>query len=137
MTQIKKRRIDRDVENEIRELALTETWTPAQVYRHIKGEKKFGRRVPTLRTVERIVGEMRGAAEETSPWTLAVKDMDEEAARLVLRSRRALILRHERPLHRFNNSEAKWVAKISKIAPDLAPDIAWLIGKVYGSLCRL
>ncbi len=131
-----KRRIDADVEDEIREIALTETKTPAQIYRHLDGEKKFVDRVPSRRTVERMVRELRSSAGDTSPWTLAAKDIDEEAARLVLRSRRALILRHEKPLHRFNISEAKWVAKISKIAPDLAPDIAWLIGKVYSSLCR-
>ena len=135
MATTSRRRIDGDVEDEIIELALNRNWTPAQIYRNIDSQKELMGRVPTRRTVERKVSEIRRDAGEAVPWTLA--ESDGEEARLVLRSRRALILHSEKALHRFDVTEAEWVVRISKAAPDLAPDLAWVIGQVYRRFSRL
>ena len=134
LTQRKRRRIPGNVEGEITELALTTRWSPAQIYRDISSREELMADVPHQRTVERIVRDVRRRDGEKTLWTLAVSDGEE--AKYVLEARRALILHQEKAgLHRFSREEAQWVAKILKIAPDLAPDVAWLVAQVYRHFC--
>lgn len=123
------RRIDADVQLEITELALQEEkWTPAQIYREVTRQEEFKDRV-SLRTVERLVKELRAPSEDSAPWTIS--DSGGEEAREVLDARRELIRYSERRVRRFTRGEARWVAKMRRVAPDLPPDIAWLVAVVY------
>jgi hypothetical protein len=112
----------------IRELAQERGWSASQIYRHLENEAKddpaqLGR-VPTLRTVQRIVRDLV-PADPSDRWTLAESDL--HAIRPVLDALGVVIADSGGHVRSITRQFADWVVRIHRAAPDLdAWEIVWL-----------
>jgi hypothetical protein len=125
------RRIDPDIEAEIRKLVL-EGWTPPQIERHLSSKEDFADRVPDIRTIRRRVAwywpeDSRG--DTSGPWTWA--DADGEEAALVLPVLGAVLDHTQGRIAGFTKNQARWVLKVRRAAPDLDPWYVWRVAAAY------
>src|SRR5262249_23598131 len=91
-------------------------------------EGKYADRLPTLRTVQRIVSE-RTPRDNSGPWTLGTADTVH--ARVVLDVLAAVVDETEGHNASFTQEEAKWGVQVSAVAPDLPPYERWRIARLY------
>lgn len=114
-------RIDGDIEQAIRRLAF-DGWTPAQIHRQLSLTPAFQGRVPTARTVQRVVARY-GARDTGEPWSIAEADPDDAA--LVLPVLAEAVCRSGGHWSRFSQGLADWVVRVRRAAPDIPP--AWAL----------
>lgn len=109
------RRIDLDVQQQIEELALQGRFA-AQIHRELDRHEEYRGRVPTLRTVQRVVKEIT-PRDPSGVWSLSGSpDID---ATLVMPVLAEVIERTEGERKHLTRSEAGWIAKIREVAPAL------------------
>ncbi len=122
-------RIDLDVQDEIRKLALDEAApaTPAQIFRHLERETKFEGRVPELRAIQRFVKKL-APPDPSGEWSFV--DAEPEDARLVL-DVLAEITARTNGQARITCATAEWIIKIRKAAPSISPLEAYQFAKEY------
>lgn len=125
MATRRRRYLDADVQGAIEARAI-DGLTPSQVLRDLERQPQYARRLPTLRTVQRIVKE--APKDQSAPWSLA--DSDGEDARLILETWQAAITTGMRRIN-ITNAQAEWVLKIRKAAPGLSPYYVWLLAGDY------
>jgi len=122
-------RMDGDVEQEIRRLALM-NWTAAQIFRELGKREDFKGRLPQERTMRRAVRWYR--PDDTSGWwSVADDDTDPEDAELVLPVLAAAIEWSKGTVARFSKGEARWIVKVRKAAPDIPPVWAFQVAFSY------
>ena len=115
------------------ELALNpETnFTPAQIYSLLERTEGFQGRLPSIRTVQRMVKEFRG--EKPSPsWHWS--DYQGEDARVILDVLKAINERtwpYPGKPRMLTKEEADWVVKISKVASGLKPMLIFELARTY------
>ena len=94
------------------------------------GSYEFGPQdVPSLRTVQDVVNELRGL-DTSGSWTIA-DARDGEEARLVLETLAAVIEATEGKRREITRGEAAWVIRIRRAAPDLHPWEAFRLARTY------
>lgn len=132
-TQITPRRIDGWALDEIIAQATIPGRTPAQILERMKeNPDSQGRILPSLRTVERIVKELR-ASDEADPWN--IDDTSSDSARVVLDVLRDLIFDGHLSHPRISKAAARWVVRIRGIvpSPELDSWAVWLLAQLYRS----
>lgn len=123
------RRIDELVVGATEELALITDKTAGAIYSELKSRTDLEGLKFSLKTIERIVKEIRPPQEKSEVWTLA--DGEGDDARTVLTVLWLVIRRSERQITYFSKDEADWVLRVSKAAPGLHPFRVWLLAKLY------
>lgn len=119
--------LDADVEQEIRLLALQDANAP-EIRRTLEQNAKIKDRLPTERTIYRIVREMR-PADPSGPWSPATADPQEAA--LVLDVLRAAIIETQGRTQGFTNAEAEQVVRLRTMRPDLPAYEAFILARDY------
>jgi hypothetical protein len=123
--------IDGDVLDEIRDLA-ERGWTAGQIHKDLSKNESFSGRVPTDRTIRRLVAKTR-IRDASKPWSIA--DADPATARAVLDVLAFVVWEHggripparggrgadRKALPSLSQDEAEWVGRIWRVAPDLRP----------------
>ena len=126
-------RVDLDITATIMEQALNAeaNFTPAQIYSYLKSTEEFNGRLPSIRTVQRMVKEFRGAEPSpSSHWS----DYPWEEARVLLDVLRAVDAPHWQysgQIRTLTKEEADWVVKISKAAQGLQPKLVFELARTY------
>jgi hypothetical protein len=127
------RRMDHAILSLIESLAL-EGHTAAQVEQELNHQKVPPAQQPSRRTIQRIVQEAR-ITDQSGPWSLG--DSTAEEAALVLPVLRAYLnltsLRQvEKPRDLFiTRAEARWIAKIARVAPGLHVVDVYRLARAY------
>ena len=124
----KQRRFDGDIEDEIIRLALETSWSAPQIFRDLDSREEFEDRVPSKRTVERAVSDIR-SADKSDPWKIT--DNDPEDARLLLDLLGTVSFRRYYRERQITKNEANWVITIIKLAPDLTPMRTYVLSNLY------
>ena len=112
-------------------LTETGTWTPAQIYEQVLADltkRRCSHKMPSLRTVERIVDYYR-KADSLQIWTVAGSEAGDAA--LILEVLADLMLLTYGVKRAFTKREAQWVLKIRKMIPDTDSYRVWLIARAY------
>ena len=81
--------------------------------------------VPNVRTIQRIVRDLRPADTDGTPWALTLENAEQAAA--ILRVQAGVAKSHSVRLE-LSVSQANWVWSVSKIAPDLSPWWTYRVG---------
>ena len=87
--------------------------------------------VPSVRTVQSIVSEYRQRGP-SDPWSLAMAHGDE--AKLVMPVLEELIEQTEGRAWQLTTDEARWIAAIRRVAPDLDLWQVYLLAREYAIL---
>ena len=124
----KQRRFDGDIEDEIIRLALETSWSAPQIFRDLDSREEFEDRVPSKRTVERAVSDIR-TADKSDPWKIT--DNDPEDARLLLDLLGTVSFRRYYRERQITKNEANWVITIIKLAPDLTAMRTYVLSNLY------
>src|SRR6266571_2388636 len=125
-TQRARRNIDLDVQANI-ELLTAEGWSATQIHRKLEQAGTYGGRLPTLRTVQRIVSE-RTPRDKSGPWTMQDAGPD---ARTVLDVLAAAIEQTEGRVTTVSRDEAAWVVRLSQVTSGLWPYELWQLARLY------
>ena len=123
-----RRRLDRDILGEI-EAKVLEGWRPSQIHTSLSREGRYRSRVPSLRTVQRMVAELKGP-DDSSAWSLSHAD-DGGDARLILEALAAVVINSKGLKLTLSQAEATWVLRIRRAAPGLGPWRAWILTTLY------
>lgn len=116
---MRRRSLDPDVQQALERL-LAAGFSPARAVQRLDQEAQLTGRVPSLRTVQRVASELR-PPDTSDTWRLVEADPDE--ARLVLPVLGALI--EAGSMTSITQETARWIARIQRAAPGLAPlDVA-------------
>lgn len=125
----KGKRTDQDVWEAIEAFALDHRreWSAASIERQLRLEKRFRGRVPTQRTIQGIVRQIR-TVDPSSPWRLA--DVTGDDAAFVLPVLAALLETHDRQapadadlreiraaMRPISKLEAEWIVRLSRAVP--------------------
>ena len=138
-----RRRIDKRALKKIIETAETSDKTPAEIFEELQESFKNSgllKRVPSMKTVERIVSETRQLAgrEEADPWGLGaigeVHDIDESFVLSVIQE--ALKSGTSKWAGLPTKDEARWIERIRRVAPDLDPLRNWALARDYAQRYR-
>lgn len=126
--RLKKRRIKGHVQEKIEVLALRRR-SAKQIYDQLSEDEDIDPDdLPTLRTVERIVNDVR-PRDTSAPWSLADSDADNVPA--VLETLAAVIEFTEGRVTHLTRAQATWIARIRRAAPDLALWRVYLVAMMY------
>lgn len=132
MGQIQKRRARRihpDVQAEIENLAL-KGFGASQI--NVKLHEHFGAKEPSklphLKTIQRVISDTV-PRDSTAPWRLA--DAVAEDAALVLPVLAAVIEESEGRVANLTIGQARWIAKLRHVAPDLALWTVYVLANTY------
>jgi hypothetical protein len=108
--------------------------SPGEIHTALSQDPDFYGRVPSLRTVQRILSE--GRPRDTSGrWTIQSNDGDR--VRVVLDALAAVIEQTRGRVNGFTKEEADWIARLDRAAPGLPPFELWRIARLYiGRLSR-
>lgn len=123
----RRRYLDLDVLEKIEVLALQKA-TPSQIYRHMEKDNRYQGRVPTIRTIQRIVSSKK-VTDPSGPWT--IEDFAGEDSGLILEVLENQILITEGRVRNFSKAEANLILKIRKIAPGLHVFRVYLLAQYY------
>lgn len=134
--QFSKRKRRRDikplVESEIRDKAVFGGRTAADIFRFLqqraKNEKWDENDVPSIRTIQRVVRELK-IEQEMSPWTL--KDAVDEGARHLLDALKGVIMLSDGRKSVLTREEAEWVLRLRRARPEMPPLLAWMLARFY------
>jgi hypothetical protein len=121
------RRIDLDVQAEIEDKAA-DRWGPAQIERWLNDQEKYGDRVPTLRTIQRIAKEVT-PRDKTKDWSLA--DTSSEEAFGVLGALRETIMRTHGTVKWFSQGLADWFVRVQSAGPGLRTHAVFFLATSY------
>lgn len=104
--------------------------SPAEIDRRMRAEPQFFKKdnLPSLRTIRRVVNDVR---IEDSSGTWGIKDADAEGARLVLDTLAYVILESQGKKCTLTRTEADWVLRVRKAAPDASPRTVWMLAREY------
>ena len=106
-------------------------FSPAQIYSHLESTEEFKGRIPSIRTVQRMVKEFRG---EKPPPSWHWSDHQGKDARVVLDVLKA-INESQWPypgeMRTLTKEEADWVVKISNVASGLVPKLVFEVARTY------
>jgi hypothetical protein len=122
-----RRRIDGSVQAAIEEKAV-DRWTPAQIRRWLAKEPMYEGRLPTLRTVERIVRDVT-PRDDSEDWSLGDTDIDNDGQVLYLI--RETILRTSGTVSWFSKALADWVFRVERVAPGLRSHAIYYLATSY------
>jgi hypothetical protein len=114
----KRRHLPLDIEQQITTYGLRGVGAVA-IEEYLNNDARYAGRVPTLRTIQRRVKEIR-PPDPSGPWSFSDADVDE--ARLVLPILAAAILDGEG--QGITRGEAALIAQIAEACPDLAEQSA-------------
>jgi len=104
-----------------------EGYTPAQIERELSQMPQYATRLPTIRTIQRIVADVKDVSPE---WSIATADPADLP--LVVGVLPELVEQTGGRRLAFTTSEAAWVARVRRAAPDLAAKWAlWLAAYKY------
>lgn len=123
------RRTDPLVIEAIQALALITHKTGGAIYSELKARPELAGFKFSLKTVERVVKDMRPAQEKSEIWSLA--DSDGADSRRILRVLAYVIIESKHRVTFFTKMEAEWVLRLSYAAPGLDALRIWLLGKLY------
>lgn len=128
------RRIDLAVQQKIEELAL-QGRSAAQIHRELDRQEEFWRRLPTLRTVQRVVKEIT-PRDSSGVWRLADSPLLAERspnsdAALIMPVLAEVIERTEGKRKHLTRSEAAWVARVRTISPTLDMWNSYMLAVAY------
>jgi hypothetical protein len=127
-TSKRPRYIDPIVRDHIVRLAIERpSWKPAQIEAYLRRQKKLAGRIPTLRTVQRLVAEHR-PADASGRWDFAPGAAGD--ARTVLRvMARVTEVMEGAPV--ISNAEAEWITALAAANPDLTDFGLWFLARMY------
>lgn len=125
----RRRNIEGPVQDAIEQMALTTTWTAAQIERELKKRPEFqGGRLPILRTIQTIVKECR-PPDPSGSWSVAEAEEDEAPYILdVLADVADLTCGNKTSLTR---AEVAWINRIHVCQTGLSPWDVYLVARVY------
>ena len=105
-------------------------FSPAEIDRRMRAEPQFFKKddLPSLRTIRRVVNDVR---IEDPSGTWGIKDADAEDARLVLDTLAYVILETQGKKCTLTITEAEWVLRVRKVAPDASPHTVWRLAREY------
>lgn len=121
------RRIHGDVQAVIEGKAL-ERWTPTQIEKWLNDDDRFKGRVPTLRTIQRIVKDL-STLDMSGEWRLL--DSEPADVKCVIDTLGAAILATDGRVTSFTRHLADLVIRISRAAPDLGLPAVYLLASRY------
>ncbi|MGE0541497.1 MAG: helix-turn-helix domain-containing protein [Dehalococcoidia bacterium] len=125
----RKRYIDGDVQAAIEELAQDQpTWTATQIYRQLEQREELRGRLPTVRTVQTIVKDVR-PRDTSAAWSLAIAGPDEAAA--VLPVLAAVVESTRGEVRTLTQREAGWIAKLRAVAADLPARETYRLARLF------
>ncbi len=113
----RKRYIDGDILERIRTLAEARGWTPSQIYTDLAQDKKFKNRLPSRRTVQRIVSDLQ-LGDVSEEWTLI--DAEPSEVREILDALYGSAMATNGQKERFTKEEARWALRVRRAAPNLS-----------------
>ena len=91
---------------------------------------KYGDEAPNVRTIQKRFKELRKMeTEDSGRWSVA--DSPSDMAKLVLPALDAVITKTDGRRYFLTINEAKWIAKLCTIAPDLPPWTAYRLARLY------
>ena len=122
-----RKRIPGDIEDAIVEKTVL-GWSAAQIDDYLDSVDAFADRLPSKRTIQRMVKERR-TTDTTGSWSLA--DAEPDQAKLVLEVLPTKVAETSGQSSRFTIGEADWLIRIRSAAPDLPMRIAWLLSRMY------
>jgi hypothetical protein len=105
---------------------VEKTWSGAQIHTKLEAElpKKLKGHLPDVRTIQRIVRELR--PDDTSGiWSLAKEDAPD--AYHILEVMQVLMGMSRGAKVNITNDDAQWILKIRRIAPDLDAGPVWTL----------
>lgn len=114
-----------DVELEIRRLVDKEL-SPSQIFQKLDSQPEFRDKVPSLRTIERRVSELR-PRDPSDRWDWQQEVVED--TRAVLDVLQAVIERTEGRKYALTNREAQFVERVLKAAPGLNPWAVYLVAR--------
>src|SRR5437868_6675359 len=123
----RRRRMNGQIEDEIRRLAIDSDWSASQIYNDLVGRFKD---TPHRRSVERFVLELR-PPDPSGTWSFALADPEDAALILPIA---AEVLERTEGRHRLTNAEAKEITRLRRAIPDLPPFKAYQLARLYLSM---
>jgi len=129
-TDDRRKHVDPIVQDTIVRLAIGRPlWKAVQVETYLRGLKKLaGRRIPTLRTIQRLVAEHR-PTDSSGRWSLS--DALVEDVGPVLQTLATVLEYTTGQVGFVSHAEADWIVRLSAVVPALPPVERWLIGRLY------
>lgn len=121
------RRIHGDIQAVIEGKAL-ERWTPAQIEKWLNDDDRFKGKVPTLRTIQRIVRDIL-PLETSGEWRLL--DSEPSDVALVVETLGAAIVQSGGRVTSFSRDLADLIVRIRRAAPDLGLHAVYLLASHY------
>jgi hypothetical protein len=118
-------RIDGEYQEKIEELALN-NWGPAQINRELQRIFPDRPGLPTLRTIQRIVKQVR-PRDTSGSW----RWHDDEDPRPILDVLAVMVLRSEGRITSLTWAQVQWIRKVRKGAPDLPPETLFYCAEQY------
>ena len=102
----------------------------AEIERKMQTEDQFVGKaaLPSLRTIRRVVSEVR-VEDSSGRW--GITESEGGDARLILDVLAAVIMATDGKKCSFTTTEANWVLKLRKAAPDAHPYGVWLLAREY------
>jgi len=135
MTRKQRRRnLDLEIENWVTDMARLEH-TPGEIYREMESKFNDKSKLPSLRTIQRIVVDIK-VKDTSAPWTISnikvdVEKITFEDARLLLDILRVIFLITKGRKRSFTVKEAQWVLKIAKLEPRNSYFQIWEIAQEF------
>jgi hypothetical protein len=123
----KRKYIDGDIEDAITSLEK-DGWGPAQIHRHLSNTKAFEGRVPSERTVQRIVSEFR-SRDRSGAWTM--EDGTPEEAAAVFTFLAPIIHRTRGRVQSLSKAQVSYLVKILAVCTKIPPDMAFFVASQY------
>ena len=121
------RRTDGDVRVEIENLGLR-GWSATQVEERLLTQDEMRHRLPSLRTIQRILRELP-KADDSGEWSLA--SADKADAPPVLEVLREVIEQTEGRIRTLTLKEADLISKLRSAAPALSPWRTYTVARTY------
>jgi hypothetical protein len=123
-----RRQIDVDLLHKIEDLAFNAGRRPAQIEAALRGDRSLTGRVPSRRTIQRVVRDL-AYTDESEPWRLDATLSPEDAQWLIQAAAHVTI--HSRAARALTVAEGEWVLAVGHAAPSLPVGTALAIAREY------
>ena len=123
-----RRQIDEDLLRRIEDLAFDAHRTPAQIEAALRRDKNIMGRVPSRRTIQRVVRDL-AYSDESEPWRLDSTVPPDDAQWLIQAAAHVTI--HSRAARVLTAAEAESVLAVGHAAPSLPVGSALAIAREY------
>ena len=118
---------DRDIREEIEhQSAMGERAN--RIHESLGRQEAFAKRVPSLRTVQRIAASVAGR-DSTGPWR--IQDFSPDDAQLILDVLATVVIETQGRKNQLTQAEAGWVLRIRRGASSMPPWESWLTARFY------